>query len=46
MSLVVDSYGEIRHLNILHAKNEGALQHFHNVRRSAMGRNLLPVEEA
>lgn len=30
---------------ILLGRNEGALQHFHNVRRSAMGRELLPVED-
>lgn len=31
---------------ILLGRNEGALQHFHNARRSAMGRDLLPVEDA
>lgn len=31
---------------ILLGRNEAALQHFHNVRRTAMGRDLLPVEEA
>ena len=31
---------------ILLGRNEGALQHFHNSRRSGMGRDLLPVEDA
>ncbi len=31
---------------ILLGRNEGALQHFHNVRRSRIGRDLLPVEDA
>ena len=31
---------------ILLGRNEGALQHLHNGRRSAMGRDLLPVEDA
>ena len=31
---------------ILLGRNEGALQHFHNVHRSALGRDLLPVEDA
>lgn len=31
---------------ILLGRNEGALQHFHNARRSGMGRDLLPVEDA
>ena len=31
---------------ILLGRNEGALHHFHNVHRSGIGRDLLPVEEA
>lgn len=30
---------------ILLGRNEGALHHFHNTRRSAIGRDLLPVED-
>ncbi|MCY4059096.1 MAG: hypothetical protein OXG44_13935, partial [Gammaproteobacteria bacterium] len=32
--------------DILLGRNEGALHHFHNVHRSGIGRDLLPVEDA